>query len=392
MYEVKTIDRFDLTDFAGDIFKESNTNTPDAILVRSSHVDSQLISKRLLVIARSGTGVNTINLEACTANGTAVFNTPGVNANAVKELIIQNLFRCVRPLNAAIKMMTGLKATEGESLQEVAEAKRGDFIGEELYGKTIGILGLGTIGQRLADSCYHMGMQVIGFNRSRKNLRHVQQFETIDEVLSLADFVVVLLPLTNETKGMLSTESFELMRDNAYLLNFGRGDIVDNDALISALDHNELAGYISDFPTTKLQNHPNITLLPHLGGNTIEALTHSANTILQNLLDFLEYGTVRRSVNFPQVDLPFTSPQRLTFFSYARESLWADVNEIVNQYEVPVKEMMGNTREGYAYTIVNTDLTSLSAQKTQAMIAEINSIDEMLRVRVLNNPTWQNWH
>lgn len=199
MYEVKTIDRFDLTDFAGDIFKESNTNTPDAILVRSSHVDSQLISKRLLVIARSGTGVNTINLEACTANGTAVFNTPGVNANAVKELIIQNLFRCVRPLNAAIKMMTGLKATEGESLQEVAEAKRGDFIGEELYGKTIGILGLGTIGQRLADSCYHMGMQVIGFNRSRKNLRHVQQFETIDEVLSLADFVVVLLPLTNET-------------------------------------------------------------------------------------------------------------------------------------------------------------------------------------------------
>ncbi|WP_243674267.1 hypothetical protein [Lentilactobacillus kisonensis] len=106
----------------------------------------------------------------------------------------------------------------------------------------------------------------------------------------------------------------------------------------------------------------------------------------------MEYGTVRRSVNFPQVDLPFTSPQRLTFFSYARESLWADVNEIVNQYEVPVKEMMGNTREGYAYTIVNTDLTSLSAQKTQAMIAEINSIDEMLRVRVLNNPTWQNWH
>ncbi|MBU9788803.1 3-phosphoglycerate dehydrogenase [Lentilactobacillus sp. IMAU92037] len=392
MFEVKTIDRFDLTDFAGDIFKESNTDTPDAILVRSSHVNNELISKRLLVIARAGTGVNTINLNACTANGTAVFNTPGVNANAVKELIIQNLFRCVRPLDGAVEMMENLKAAEGETLQEAAEAKRGDFVGEELYGKTIGILGLGTIGQRLADSCYHMGMQVIGFNRSRKNLRHVQQFETIDEVLSLADFVVVLLPLTDETKGMLSTKSFETMRDNAYLLNFGRGDIVDNAAVISALDHNEIAGYISDFPKAELQDHPNITLLPHLGGNTIEALTHSANTILQNLLDFLEYGTVRRSVNFPQVDLPFTSPQRLTFFSHARESLWSDVNDILNKYEVPVKEMMGNTREGYAYTIVNTDLTSLSDQMVQQMVAELSGTEEMLRVRTLNNPTWENWN
>ncbi|WP_243686094.1 hypothetical protein [Lentilactobacillus rapi] len=125
MFEVKTIDRFDLTDFAGDIFKESNTDTPDAILVRSSHVNNELISKRLLVIARAGTGVNTINLNACTANGTAVFNTPGVNANAVKELIIQNLFRCVRPLEGAVEMMENLKAAEGETLQEAAEAKRG---------------------------------------------------------------------------------------------------------------------------------------------------------------------------------------------------------------------------------------------------------------------------
>ncbi|GHP13699.1 D-3-phosphoglycerate dehydrogenase [Lentilactobacillus fungorum] len=392
MFEVKTIDRFDLTDFAGDVFKESNTDTPDAILVRSSHVDSHLISDRLLVIARAGTGVNTINLEACTQNGTAVFNTPGVNANAVKELIVQALFRCVRPLNAAIEMTENLTASDGQSLQEAAEAKRGDFIGEELYGRTIGILGLGTIGQRLADACYHMGMQVIGYNRSRKNLRHVQQFEDLNEVLEVADFVVVLLPLTNETKGMLSTASFEKMRDTAYLLNFGRGDIVDNQALLTALDHNEIAGYISDFPTAELQNHPNITLLPHLGGNTIEALTHSANTILQNLLDFLEYGTVRRSVNFPQVDLPFTSPQRLTFFSYARESLWADVNDIVNHYGVPVKEMMGNTRAGYAYTIVNTDLTAISQQTADQMLAELNGIDEMLRVRLLTNPTWENWH
>ncbi|MDM7493022.1 NAD(P)-dependent oxidoreductase [Lentilactobacillus kefiri] len=391
MYEVKTIDRFDLTDFAGDVFRTSNTDTPDAILVRSSKVDDSLISKRLLLIARSGTGTNTINVDAATANGTAVFNTPGVNANAVKELIIQNLFRCLRPLNGAVEMMKQLEVAPGEDLQEAAEAKRGDFIGEELYGRTLGILGLGTIGQRLADACYHMGMQIVGYNRSFKNLRHVQQLETIDEVLEQADFVVVLLPLTDATRHLLTTKHFELMKDTAYLLNFGRGEIVDNQAVVSALNHNELAGYVCDFPKTELQDHPKITLLPHLGGNTIEALTHSANLILQNLLDFLEYGTVRASVNFPRVDLPFMSNQRLTFFFHARDNFWVDIANVMSQYDLPVQEMMGNTMNGYGYTIVNTDLAKISKEKTANILSELNQVEGMIRVRLLNNPTQGEW-
>ncbi|MEK2587014.1 NAD(P)-dependent oxidoreductase [Lentilactobacillus buchneri] len=391
MFEVKTIDRFDLTDFAGDVFRTSNTDTPDAILVRSSKVDDSLISKRLLLIARSGTGTNTINVDAATANGTAVFNTPGVNANAVKELIIQNLFRCLRPLNGAVQMMQQLKVAPGEDLQAAAEAKRGDFIGEELYGRTLGILGLGTIGQRLADACYHMGMQIIGYNRSFKNLRHVQQLDTIDEVLEQADFVVILLPLTDQTNQLLSTKQFEMMKDSAYLLNFGRGEIVDNQAVVSALNHNEFAGYVCDFPKTELQDHPKITLLPHLGGNTIEALTHSANLILQNLLDFLEYGTVRSSVNFPRVDLPFMSNQRLTFFFHARDTFWVDVAGIMSRYDLPVQEMMGNTMDGYGYTIVNTDLAEITQQQTQTLLNELNQIDGMMRVRLLNNPTQGEW-
>lgn len=391
MFEVKTIDRFDLTDFAGDVFRTSNTDTPDAILVRSSKVDDSLISKRLLLIARSGTGTNTINVDAATANGTAVFNTPGVNANAVKELIIQNLFRCLRPLNGAVEMMQQLKVAPGEDLQAAAEAKRGDFIGEELYGRTLGILGLGTIGQRLADACYHMGMQIIGYNRSFKNLRHVQQLDTIDEVLEQADFVVILLPLTDQTNQLLSTKQFELMKDNAYLLNFGRGEIVDNRAVVSALNHNEFAGYVCDFPKTELQDHPKITLLPHLGGNTIEALTHSANLILQNLLDFLDYGTVRSSVNFPRVDLPFMSNQRLTFFFHARDTFWVDVAGIMSRYDLPVQEMMGNTMDGYGYTIVNTDLGEMTNQQSESLINDLNGVEGMIRVRLLNNPTQGEW-
>lgn len=391
MFEVKTIDRFDLTDFAGDVFRTSNTKTPDAILVRSSKVDDSLISKRLLLIARSGTGTNTINVEAATANGTAVFNTPGINANAVKELIIQNLFRCLRPLNGAVEMMKQLKAAPGEDLQALAETKRGDFIGEELYGRTLGILGLGTIGQRLADACYHMGMQIIGYNRSFKNLRHVQQLDTIDEVLEQADFVVILLPLTEQTNQLLTTKHFEMMKDSAYLLNFGRGEIVDNQAVVSALNHNEFAGYVCDFPKAELQDHPKITLLPHLGGNTIEALTHSANLILQNLLDFLEYGTVRSSVNFPRVDLPFMSNQRLTFFFHARDNFWVDVAGIMSHYDLPVQEMMGNTMNGYGYTIVNTDLATIDKKQTQALLNELHDIEGMIRVRLLNNPTQGEW-
>lgn len=391
MFEVKTIDRFDLTDFAGDVFRTSNTDTPDAILVRSSKVDDSLISKRLLLIARSGTGTNTINVDAATANGTAVFNTPGVNANAVKELIIQNLFRCLRPLNGAVQMMQQLKVAPGEDLQAAAEAKRGDFIGEELYGRTLGILGLGTIGQRLADACYHMGMQIIGYNRSFKNLRHVQQLDTIDEVLEQADFVVILLPLTDQTNQLLSTKQFEMMKDSAYLLNFGRGEIVDNQAVVSALNHNEFAGYVCDFPKTELQDHPKITLLPHLGGNTIEALTHSANLILQNLLDFLEYGTVRSSVNYPRVDLPFMSNQRLTFFFHARDTFWVDVAGIMSRYDLPVQEMMGNTMDGYGYTIVNTDLAEITTRQTISLLNDLNQIEGMIRVRLLNNPTQGEW-
>ena len=391
MFEVKTIDRFDLTDFAGDVFRTSNTETPDAVLVRSSKVDDSLISKRLLLIARSGTGINTINVEAATANGTAVFNTPGVNANAVKELIIQNLFRCLRPLNGAVEMMKHLKVAPGEDLQEAAEAKRGDFIGEELYGRTLGILGLGTIGQRLADACYHMGMQVVGYNRSFKNLRHVQQLDTIDEVLEQSDFVVVLLPLTEQTKGLLGRKQFEKMRDTAYLLNFGRGAIVDNQAVVKALNHNEFAGYVCDFPKTELQDHPKITLLPHLGGNTIEALTHSANLILQNLLDFLEYGTVRNSINFPRVDLPFMSNQRLTFFFNARDNMWVDIAGILSDYDLPVQELMGNTKDNYGYTMVNTDLAGITDNQTKALLTDLNKVEGMIRVRLLDNPTQGEW-
>lgn len=391
MYKVKKIDPFDVTDFSGDVFQITDTDTPDAILVRSSRVDDALISNRLLLVARSGTGTNTINIDACTENGTAVFNTPGVNANAVKELIIQNLFRCVRPLNEAIQMVDRQRSAAGETLQEAAEKRRKDYIGQELYGKTLGILGLGTIGQRLADACYHLGMQIIGYNRSFKNLRHVQQLETIEEVLTSADFIVLLLPLTPETRGLLTAKHFKMMKKSAFLLNFGRGELVDDRAVVAALKQDVFAGYVSDFPTNTLQGQPKVTLLPHLGGNTTEALTHSANLILQNLLDFLENGTVRSSVNFPRVDLPFTSPDRLTFFFKLQDNAMAEISSLLNEQQLTVMEMMNNNQNGYGYTIVNTDLTDCSDARLAELMTKFRAIKGMLRVRKLKNANIENW-
>ncbi|GAT18178.1 D-3-phosphoglycerate dehydrogenase [Secundilactobacillus silagincola] len=382
MYQVKAIDEFNVSEFAGNVFQLKDTSAPDAILVRSSKVPDELITPHLLLVSRSGIGTNTINIEACTQNGTAVFNTPGANANAVKELVIQTLFASARPLQSAIEHTASLT---GDHLQQQAEATRYQFIGNELYGKTIGILGLGAIGQRLADSCYHLGMQVVGYNRSPKNLQSVQQLETIDEVLSIADFVVLLLPLTETTEGIMNAERFRLMRKNAVLLNFGRGELVNNQAVIAALDQGQFSRYITDFPAEELQDHDHIVMLPHLGGNTVEALSKSANLTLQNTRDFLETGIIRSSVNFPTADLPFTSPNRLTFFFTSRAAFWNDISAVLRQYHVPVLEMMSNLRDDYGYMIVNVDLTA--TDQTQQLVDDLQAVSGTLRVRILNNPS-----
>lgn len=386
MFQVKALDTFDVTDFAGDTFRLTESDTPDAVLVRSTKVPDELISEHLLLVARSGIGTNTINVDACTENGTAVFNTPGANANAVKELIIQCLFYSGRPLFPALAATRKLVA---DDLQAAAEGIRKSYVGEELYGKTVGILGLGAIGQRLANTCYHLGMQVLGYNRSFKNLQHVQQMEDINDVLEQADFVVLLLPLNDETEHMMGKAQFRLMKDTAFLLNFGRAALVDDDAVKEALHQRQFAHYITDFPQNDLKDEPQITMLPHLGGNTVEALSNSANLTLQNTLDFLEAGTIRSSVNFPPVDLPFTSPYRFTLFFKTRNNFWSDVSDVLNHFELPMQEMMGNTREDYGYTVVNTTISEMNQDQDQVetILSALSNVPGMIRVRLLANPS-----
>lgn len=382
MYQVKIIDNFDLSTVDDHLLTASETASPDVILVRSSQVPDRFITPRLLLIARSGIGTNTINLTASTTNGTAVFNTPGANANAVKELIIQCLFQAVRPLSQAIRETAKLTA---DPLQPAAEQQRQVFIGSELYGKTIGIIGLGTIGQRLADTCYHLGLQVVGYNRSPKNLQHVRQVANIAEVLTQADFVVLLLPLTTKTSRIIDGPKLALMRPSATLLNFGRGELVDNSAVVQAVQDRQLKAYITDFPHRDLQNIPHIWQLPHLGGNTREALSHSTNLTFQNTQDFLTAGTVRASVNFPTADLPFTSPDRLTLFFKDRPGFWAEVDSLLTQNHIPVEEMVVNTRDSVGYILMNTTLSLAQRQHWTTLRQALMAVSGMIRVRLLAN-------
>lgn len=353
---------------------------PDAIFVRSAKVPTTLFTDRLLMIGRAGTGLNTIDVAAATANGTAVFNTPGVNANAVKELVLSCMLHSMRPLKPALEMVQTLS---GDDLLEQAEARRGEFVGEELEGKTVGILGLGSIGLQVAKSCHDLGMDVLGFARRMRNEDYFTQVDQLDYLLKRSDFVIILLPLTEETRGLINQQTLHLMKKKAILLNFGRGEIVDNQAIITALNEGRLRLYISDFPAADLLHHPKIRLLPHIGGTTNKALTDSATTTLRSMRDFLLFGHTHQSVNFPEVSLPFHAPIRLTLFYKDYPHIFAHLSKLISQFDIEIDILTSDRKQGYVYTLI--DLDEMDFEKVQRLAETIQTNTDVIRVRIIQN-------
>lgn len=363
--------------------------TPEAVFVRSKQVPDSLITPELAVIARSGTGTNTINIEKYTENGTVVFNSPGVNANAVKELLLLNLFLRVRPVEKAYEIMAQIKEEvlqgiiPADSVLDVAQERRTTIIGEELAGKTIGILGLGEIGERLAEACFHLGMDVIGYARTQKDSQYFEQTAELAELLEEADFVAILLPLNDQTRGLINTESLAHMKSEAILLNFGRGEIVDETAVLAALNQGTLTQYITDFPTANLLNHSQVICYPHIGGTTIDALTAGDQVVFANMDRFIRYGTIKEAVNFPQVTLRFLAPYRITIFHKDAPGALAPLLRLLSEAAVDIEHMASERKAGMAYTIIDV---ADQEKEVQQAISLLRELPQVHRVRLLRNP------
>ena len=294
----------------------SEITHPDAVMLRSYNMHDMDIPESVAAIGRAGAGTNNIPVEAMSARGVPVFNAPGANANAVKELAIAGLLVAARNICDAREHVKGLTET-GDALNKAIEAGKKQFVGFELPGKTLGVIGLGAVGVEVANAALALGMSVIGFDpkitvrRAWQLSAGVEHADTMDQLFQKADAVTLHVPLVEETRELVSPDRLALMKDGSVIINFARAGVVDNVAVLAALDSGKLHTYVSDFPTPELISHPNVVALPHLGASTTEAEENCAIMVAENLKDYLENGNIRFSVNFPESRLPRLNAWRI---------------------------------------------------------------------------------
>lgn len=388
MYTIRLLNSFPVETFnrlEKNKFKIAAENDPDAIMVASSVVPVEVVTENTLAISRAGVGVNTIDLAHATENGTVVMNTPGVNANAVKELVVLSLLMLQRPIFSAGKMVRQLSAeiSAKDNLQVAAEARRKPYVGQELFGKTVGVLGLGAIGTPVARICYELGMEVLAFARRDHELSFAKQVP-LDDLLARADFVIVVLPLSDQTRGLLDATALAKLKPGACLLNFGRGEVVDNAAVVAALNSGQLKAYVTDFPSHDLVAQKNAFMLPHIGGSTKEALEGGATAAARALRNFLLYGTVRESVNFPTMRMNFDGEYRFTLFYDASPQAWTKIMAIIVKADLQIENTASNHLDGKTYLLI--DVQDHDEKMLETIADTMRKLPFMKRVRLLKRP------
>ncbi|MDH5305015.1 MAG: phosphoglycerate dehydrogenase, partial [Gammaproteobacteria bacterium] len=334
-------------------------------------------------IARAGAGTNNIPIEAMSARGVPVFNTPGANANAVKELVIAGLLIAARNLCDAREYVRGLRET-GEALNKAVEAGKKQFVGFELPDKTLGVVGLGAIGVEVANAALALGMKVIGFDpkitvRNAWQLSAgVEQADTIEELFQRANAITLHVPLNDDTKGLVNKKRLSLLPKGAVLVNFARGTIVDNEAALAALDSGRLGAYVCDFPTAELITHRRVVALPHLGASTLEAEENCAIMAAENIKDFLLNGNIRYSVNFPEARLPRLDAWRITIANKNVPNMVGQISTSLAAAGLNIEDLLNKSLGELAYTIV--DVNGAVSDQT---CAQIRAIDGVLSLRNL---------
>lgn len=354
-----------------------------AILLRSHNLQPSDIADTTLVVGRAGVGVNNVPVEYCTERGIPVLNTPGANANAVKELVLAGMLLGSRNICQAWNY-----ATRGPSESAQYEKEKSSFVGSELHGKTLGLIGLGNIGVKVANTAIHLGMQVLGYDPhiTAQNAWEissiVKRATSIRQVIAASDFISIHVPLNDQTLHLFNDELLSEVKPGTILLNFARAELIDEVALKKALEQGIIRALITDFPSETLQNLPQVISLPHIGASTLEAQENCAVMIANQVMDFLENGNITYSVNFPEVSMPRISGQRLAITNRNVPNMLAQISTVISSAGLNIIDMMNKSKKDLAYTLID-----VNAEVTPEIINQLSAIDGIINVRLLPKET-----
>ena len=361
-----------------------DVSDPDALLVRSAELHGTSIAASVRAIGRAGVGVNNIPVEDMSRRGIPVFNTPGANANAVKELVLAGLLLAARNIAAAWLFARALGGDDA-AIEAAVEAGKKRFVGFELPGRTLGVVGLGAVGVEVANSALALGMKVLGYDpqltvqRAWQLSSSAEQALSLDDLFARSDAITVHVPLTDATRALVNGPRLALMRADATILNFARAAIVDEAAVLAALDAGRLHAYVCDFPRRSLKDHPRVITLPHLGASTSEAEENCAVMVAEQVRDFLENGNIRNSVNYPDTVLPrVPNTTRLGVTNRNVPNMVGQISTALAAHGINIADLLNKSRGEYAYTLIDAD-GLLGA----GLLAEIRAIDGVLSARIL---------
>jgi D-3-phosphoglycerate dehydrogenase / 2-oxoglutarate reductase len=388
MFKIQTLNAIaevGLKQFPRDLYEVGpEVQNPDAIIVRSAPMQAIAIPPSVKVIGRAGAGVNNIPVSALTPQGIPVLNTPGANANAVRELVIAGMLLASRNICQAWSYVSHLSSSNAEMDKQVEQDKK-QFVGFELLGKTLGLVGLGSVGVKVANAAISLGMRVIGYdptitvNRAWELSSEVQQVHSLDSLLKEADFISFHVPLTEQTKHMIHRASFSLMKPGVVLLNFARDGIIEPQALMDALNEEKVFSYINDFPSAPLKDHPRVISLPHLGASTHEAEENCAIMIVKQVRDFLENGSITYSVNFPTAEMPKSqAATRLAIVNANVPNMVAQISATLASAGLNIVSLLNKSREDIAYTLID-----VNADADSRVLAALAGIAGVIQVRKL---------
>ena len=389
MFQIKTYNAISdkgLSRFPADKYSVSDQQSaPDAYVIRSHKLHDEVIPDSVLAIARAGAGTNNVPVERCSENDVVVFNTPGANANAVKELVITGMLMGCRDIAGGIGFCRGLThMTDDVEMAKLLEKEKKNFAGAEIQGKTLGVVGLGAIGAMVANVALELGMKVIGYDpaisveAAWRLSSLVEKMDSLEALMGRSDFITLHIPAIPATQHLINEERLNLCQPGTVLLNFAREAIVDNAAVVKALDAGKLGRFVTDFPTAELAAREDVVPMPHIGASTAEAEENCAVMAADQVMDFLENGNIKNSVNYPQASMPRMGVARITFANQNVPKVLGNVLSVLADANINVADMLNRSRNELAYNIIDVE-----SEIGEDVIAAIGAVEGVGKVRVV---------